>query len=310
MTLLYYHPHFLDHLTGTHPERPARLLQVIGHLEREQLLTQCRREPWEPISDGRLARVHQPEYAARLQTFTDAGGGRIEADTVVSAASYDVARLGAGAVSDAVDRVLRGQEKTALCLVRPPGHHALAYDAMGFCLFNNVAIGARVATAEFQLDRVLIVDWDVHHGNGTQDTFWTDPKVGFFSIHRWPFYPGTGDRDETGSAAGLGTTLNVPIEFGTSRADYLAQFRNEIEAFADRLKPQLVIISAGFDSHRDDPVGSLGLEIEDFDVLTQIVIDIANTHAAGRIVSVLEGGYNPGILAGCVAVHLQKLLAA
>jgi acetoin utilization deacetylase AcuC-like enzyme len=157
---------------------------------------------------------------------------------------------------------------------------------------------------------VLIVDWDVHHGNGTQDAFWTDPKVGFFSIHRWPFYPGTGDRDETGSGAGLGTTLNVPVEFGTSRADYLAQFRNEIEAFADRLKPQLVIISAGFDSHRDDPVGSLGLEIEDFDALTQIVIDIANTHAAGRIVSVLEGGYNPGILAGCVAVHLQKLLAA
>jgi len=310
MTLVYYHPHFLDHQTGTHPERPARLTQIVSHLEREQLLTRCRREPWESISDTRLARVHLPEYAARLQAFADAGGGRIEADTVVSAASYEVARLGAGAVADAVDRVLRDQEKTALCLVRPPGHHALARDAMGFCLFNNVAIGARVATAEFQLDRVLIVDWDVHHGNGTQDAFWTDPKVGFFSIHRWPFYPGTGDRDETGSGAGLGTTLNVPVEFGTSRADYLAQFRNEIEAFADRLKPQLVIISAGFDSHRDDPVGSLGLEIEDFDALTQIVIDIANTHAAGRIVSVLEGGYNPGILAGCVAVHLQKLLAA
>ena len=223
MTLLYYHPHFLDHLTGTHPERPARLTQIVSHLEREQLLTRCRREPWEPISDARLSRVHQPEYSARLQAFADAGGGRIEADTVVSAASYDVARLGAGAVADAVDRVLRGQEKTALCLVRPPGHHALAHDAMGFCLFNNVAIGARVATAEYQLDRVLIVDWDVHHGNGTQDAFWTDPKVGFFSIHRWPFYPGTGDRDETGSAAGLGTTLNVPVEFGTPRADYLAQ---------------------------------------------------------------------------------------
>ena len=310
MTLLYYHPHFLDHQTGTHPERPARLTQIVSHLEREQLLTRCRREPWEPISDARLARVHQPEYAARLQAFADAGGGRIEADTVVSAASYEVARFGAGAVADAVDRVLRDQEKNALCLVRPPGHHALSHDAMGFCLFNNVAIGARVATAEFQLDRVLIVDWDVHHGNGTQDAFWTDPKVGFFSIHRWPFYPGTGDRDETGSAAGLGTTLNVPVEFGTPRTDYLAQFRNELEGFADRLKPQLVIISAGFDSHRDDPVGSLGLEIEDFETLTQIVMDIANIHAAGRIVSVLEGGYNPGILAGCVAVHLQKLLAA
>jgi acetoin utilization deacetylase AcuC-like enzyme len=282
----------------------------VSHLEREQLFARCRRETWDPISDPRLARIHRPEYAARLKLFADAGGGRIEVDTVVSDASYNVARLAAGAVADAVDQVLRGDEQNALCLTRPPGHHALAHDAMGFCLFNNVAIGASVATAEHQLDRVLIVDWDVHHGNGTQDAFWTDPNVGFFSIHRWPFYPGTGNRDETGSGPGLGTTLNIPVEFGTSRADYLSQFRNELESFADRMRPQLVIISAGFDSHRDDPVGSLGLEIEDFETLTQVVMNIAHVHAGGRLVSVLEGGYNPGILAGCVAVHLQKLLEA
>jgi len=310
MTLLYYHDHFLDHDTGTHPERPERLRQVAAHLERQGLMKQCIREPWEQISPHRLARVHEPKYAAQVETLAEAGGGRIEVDTVVSGASYDVALLAAGAAADAVDRVLKDQAKNALCLVRPPGHHARQADAMGFCLFNNVAIAARVATVEHRLDRVLIVDWDVHHGNGTQDAFWTDPTVGFFSIHRWPFYPGTGDRDETGLGPGLGTTINLPIEFGTPRAEYLAAFRTALEKFADQLRPQLILISAGFDSHRDDPVGSLGLEVEDFIALSRIVLDIASVHSGGRVVSVLEGGYNPGILAGCVEVHLNELLAA
>lgn len=308
MTLLYYHDRFLDHLTGAHPERPARLAQVISHLERQAMIGRCRREPWEPASLDRLARIHRPDYIARLKALAERGGGRIEADTVICGASFDVARLAAGAVADAVDRVVRGPEKNALCLLRPPGHHALAHDAMGFCLLNNIAIGARVATDEQQLERVLIVDWDVHHGNGTQDAFWTDPRVGFFSIHRWPFYPGTGDSDETGSGPGLAATVNVPVEFGTPRSKYLERFRAALEAFADRLKPQLLLISAGFDSHREDPVGSLELETEDFQQLTRMVLDVANTHAQGRVVSVLEGGYNPGVLAGCVEVHLQELL--
>ena len=310
MTLLYYDHRFLDHLTGAHPERPARLAQVISHLEREAIVARCRREPWEPASPERIARIHRPEYTARLKEFAERGGGRIEADTVICPASYDVARLAAGAVADAVDRVVRGQERNALCLLRPPGHHALPDNAMGFCLLNNIAIGARVATDEHKLDRVLVVDWDVHHGNGTQDAFWTDPKVGFLSIHRWPFYPGTGDSDETGSGAGLGTTLNLPVQFGTRRNDYLARFRTSLENFADKLRPQMVLISAGFDSHRDDPIGSLELETEDFQALSRIVLDVADTHAAGRVVSVLEGGYNPGVLAGCVEVHLKELLQA
>jgi acetoin utilization deacetylase AcuC-like enzyme len=310
MTALYYDERFLEHQTGAHPEQPARLTQVFRHLTREGMVDRCQRETWSIVSDERLARIHKPEYAARVLAFAEGGGGRIEADTVISPASYDVARLAAGAVADATDRVVRGQHRTALCLVRPPGHHALAADAMGFCLFNNIAIGARVATAEHQLDRVLIVDWDVHHGNGTQDAFWTDGRVGFFSIHRWPFYPGTGDHDETGSGPGLGTTLNIPVQFGTPRHEYLSRFRAGLERFADRLRPQLVFISAGFDSHRDDPVGSLGLEIEDFKILTQIVLNISRLHAGGRLISVLEGGYNPGILAGCIAVHLQELLQA
>ena len=179
---------------------------------------------------------------------------------------------------------------------------------MGFCLFNNVAIGARMAIDELGLDRVLVVDWDVHHGNGTQESFWRDEQVGFLSIHRFPFYPGTGDADETGSGPGLGTTLNLPVAFGTSRAEYLKWFTTELEQFADRIKPQLVLVSAGFDSHRRDPIGSLGLEVDDFATLTQAVRAIAAEHAQARIVSVLEGGYNPPVLADCVAMHLTELL--
>lgn len=310
MTLLYYDPRFLDHRTGNHPERAARLEQVVAHLSRTGLDQRCVRPSWEPIATDRLLRVHSLSYVAELQAFAEQGGGRFEADTVVSPPSFEVALLAAGAACDAVDRVVRGEDRTALCLVRPPGHHALPHGAMGFCLFNNIATAARTATAELGLERVLIVDWDVHHGNGTQDTFYADGQVGFFSIHRWPFYPGTGTKDEGGTGPGLGTTRNLPVRFGISRHDYLTQFKTELEKFAEKLRPQLVLISAGFDSHHADPVGSLGLEIEDFEVLSQAVLDIADTHAGGRVVSILEGGYNAGILAGCVEVHLTKLLAA
>ncbi len=308
MTLLYHDPRFLDHQTGDHPERPQRLIAVARHLERTGLSERCQRPTWEPVSDERLARSHAPEYAAELIAFERSGGGRVETDTVVRAGSVDVARLAAGAVCDAVVRVAAGQDQTALCLVRPPGHHALRDSAMGFCLFNNVAIGARLAIDELGLDRVLIIDWDVHHGNGTQDEFYADGQVGFLSIHRWPFYPGTGGADETGTGRGLGTTVNLPTALGTSRSEYFASFASEVEKLAYKIRPQLVMLSAGFDAHRDDPVGALGLETEDFRDLTQIVLQIAKVHAGGRVVSVLEGGYNPSILAGCIETHLDELL--
>jgi len=219
-----------------------------------------------------------------------------------------VARLAAGAACDAVDRVTSGPHHQALCLVRPPGHHALAQRAMGFCLMNNIAIAASMAAQQCQVDRVLIVDWDVHHGNGTQDIFYEDPRVSFFSIHRWPFYPGTGAGEETGHGLGLGTTHNVPMPFGILRSQYVQVFKAELENFAARIKPELVLISAGFDSHREDPVGSLGLEVEDFVELTNTVLEVARTYANGRLVSVLEGGYHPQRLAECVEVHLQTLL--
>jgi acetoin utilization deacetylase AcuC-like enzyme len=174
--------------------------------------------------------------------------------------------------------VLAGEETTALCLVRPPGHHALADRAMGFCLVANVAVAAKLALDEFELDRVLVVDWDVHHGNGTQGLFYDDPRVGFFSIHRWPFWPGTGAADETGHGDGLGATRNLPVIFGTSRRDYIARFTDELTEFATRMKPRLVLVSAGFDSHAADPIGSLGLETEDFAELTSIVRAVAADH--------------------------------
>lgn len=309
MTLLYYDPCFLDHNTGQHPEQARRLSTVVAHLESSGLAARCRQMAVPAVSRDRLARVHAPQYVEGVQEFALSGGGQIEADTVVSPASYDVALRAAGAVCDAVERVVGGEDSQALCLVRPPGHHALPTAAMGFCLFNNVAIGARTAIKELGLDRVLVIDWDVHHGNGTQDTFWEDEQVGFLSIHRFPFYPGSGDWDETGGGAALGTKLNVPVEFGTPRREYLAQFGAAVEKLAARVKPQLILLSAGFDSHRADPIGSLGLEVEDFAALTRIVQDAADSYAGGKLVSVLEGGYNPQMLAQSVGVHLEELLA-
>jgi acetoin utilization deacetylase AcuC-like enzyme len=308
MTLLYYDPRFLDHDTGQHPEQPERLRQIIARLDRTGLAAQCVRPQWQPASRERLQLVHEAAHIDRVAALASRGGGRLDPDTVVSPASSEVAQLAAGAACDAVDRVLDGEAKTALGIVRPPGHHALSERAMGFCLFNNIAVAAAVALEEHKLDRVLVVDWDVHHGNGTQDMFYADGRVGFFSIHRWPFYPGTGAADETGTADGLGATRNLPVTFGTPRAMYLEQFRRELENLAARIRPQLVLISAGFDSHRADPIGSLGLEVEDFTELTRIVVDIAAVHSAGRIVSLLEGGYNPPILAECVETHLRGLL--
>ncbi len=309
MTLLYFDPVFLQHDTGRHPECAKRLATIWEELDESRVVERCERPAWQPISMERLARVHSAGYAKSVEHFCQAGGGYIEADTNCSPQSYDVALVAAGAVCDAVERVVRGEDRQALCLVRPPGHHALTKSAMGFCLFNNVALGARLATSELKLDRVLIIDWDVHHGNGTQDTFYDDEQTGFFSIHRWPFYPGTGRADETGSGKGLGHTRNIPVEFGTPRAKFIELFTAGLEQIAARIKPQLVILSAGFDAHRLDPVGSLGLESEDYAVLTRTVQQIAASHAGGRLVSVLEGGYHPPALAESVRIHLDELLA-
>jgi acetoin utilization deacetylase AcuC-like enzyme len=308
MVSLFTDPRMLGHVPARgHPERPERLQSVMRQLERTGLIEKCRAGHVRPATDEELLRVHDPAHLRMVSAYASGGGGQIEADTWVSPGSELAARLAAGAVVEAVAAVVEGSEPVAMCVVRPPGHHARPAESMGFCLYASVAVGVRDAIDRLGLERVLIVDWDVHHGNGTQEIFYEDPRAAFLSIHRYPFYPGTGARDETGSGRGLGTKCNLPIPYGTPRRDFLDAFRSGLEAMADRIRPELLVISAGFDAHALDPVGDLGLEIEDFVAMTREVQAVAAIHARGRIVSVLEGGYNTSILAGCVEAHMRAL---
>jgi acetoin utilization deacetylase AcuC-like enzyme len=308
MTLLYADDRFLEHETGTHRECPARLVAIREELKKTGLAAKCQSAQTRLATIEELAKIHGAMYIGRVEQFSEDGGGWIEGDTFMSPKSYFVARRAAGTALAAVDAVMAGTDKQAMCLVRPPGHHALVHDAMGFCLFNNIALAADHAVKRHHLERVLVVDWDVHHGNGTQDIFYERDDVWFLSAHRSPFYPGTGKADETGTGKGLGTKFNMPVAFGTPRRDYLARFESLLTDAAKKCRPQMVLISAGFDAHKQDPIGSLGLETEDFETLTKMVIQVAKTYGDGRIVSCLEGGYHVERLAESVACHLQTLL--
>lgn len=308
MTILYADQIFEQHETGAHPESPARLRSIAQLLRRDPLALACPRGSIAPASLAALASVHDGRVASAAEKLARSGGGALDPDTILSADSYNVALKAAGSAISAVDEVMSGRHSSALCLVRPPGHHATKTQSMGFCLFNNVAIAAQHALQIHAANRVLIVDWDVHHGNGTQDIFYESERVTFFSIHRFPFYPGTGRAAENGTGKGLGTTFNVPVEIGTSREKYFDLFRRGLEAAASRAKPDLIIISAGFDAHRCDPIGGLGLETHDYATLTNLVRDIARNSAQGRVVSCLEGGYDLDALAASVQVHLHSLI--
>ncbi|HEV3235899.1 MAG TPA: histone deacetylase [Gemmataceae bacterium] len=310
MTMLFSDPVFLKHETGQHPENSNRLRSITSRLEESGLASRCQVGVFQPLAPEGVAHVHAPTVIQRVKEVAEQGGGMLDVDTIVSSKSYEAGLAAAGAGVAAVDAVLSGKDKTALCLIRPPGHHATPTHSMGFCLFNNIALAADHARRVHQLDRILILDWDVHHGNGTQDVFYEDPEILFLSIHRFGvgFYPGTGAADETGSGRGLGFTANVPIRYGTSRKDYLAAVKSALDKAADKIKPELVLVSAGFDAHRKDPIGSLGLETEDFSDLTKMALDVARTHAQGRLVSCLEGGYDLVALAESVQVHLEELL--
>ncbi|MDZ4850716.1 MAG: histone deacetylase [Pirellulaceae bacterium] len=305
--LLYLDDRFADHDTGQHPECPDRIRRINQTLRDEGWLERSKQRRWEPCSNAILERIHSSELIRSLEKACSQGGGRIEADTVVSQDSFEVAKYAAGAAVDAVDRVLKGEDHRAFCAVRPPGHHARPKAPMGFCLLNNVAIAAKHAVVAHQLDRVLIIDFDVHHGNGTQESFYSDPSVLFLSMHRFPFYPGTGDVSEIGTGPGLGTTKNIPVEYGTTRKKIIERFERGCDEIASAYRPQLVLLSAGFDAHRNDPVGDLGLEQEDYETLTNIVVQVAKTTCDGRIISLLEGGYNLDWLPRCVLTHLESL---
>lgn len=308
MTLLYMDEVFLRHDTGEHPECVARLEHIYRRLKSGTLLERVTPRPVVKAQAEDLMHCHGPEYLQSLQDTALAGGGRVEADTVMSDGSADAAWNAAGSLVDAVEQVVGGNQSQALCLARPPGHHALRDAPMGFCLLSNVAIAAKVAVERLGLSRVLIVDWDVHHGNGTQDAVYEDERITFFSAHRFPFYPGTGGASETGRGAGLGTVFNLPLKFGISRREFCSAFETQLTKAAKRSRPELVLISAGFDAHAQDPIGSLGLETEDFGELTRLVMDVAASHADGRVVSSLEGGYHVERLAESVELHLQTLM--
>jgi acetoin utilization deacetylase AcuC-like enzyme len=228
-------------------------------------------------------------------------------DTNISPASYSVALAGVGGVVSVVDRVMNGKNKNAFCAVRPPGHHASAERGMGFCIFNNVAIAARYAQEAHGVERVLIGDWDVHHGNGTQDTFYEDGSVFFMSTHQSPLYPDTGAVEEIGAGAGEGLTMNRPFPAGAGNAEIIGAFRNDLLPAAREFRPDLTLISAGFDSRIDDPLGSFEVDDDGYRELTRIMIEIANVSGGGRLVSILEGGYNPEGLASAVVAHLDEL---
>lgn len=308
MTLLFQSDRFVEHETGAgHPESPARFRAVRDHVPFQQLSRLCQTPAINPLTVSQLQMVHDPDVGEYVQAACKQGGGRIEADTVVSPASFEVGMLAAGACCQAVEAVLKGTDQNAFCLVRPPGHHATPSLSMGFCLFNNIALAARHAL-QSGASRVLIVDWDVHHGNGTQDAFYDDEQVAFVSLHRSPFYPGTGLANETGTGKGLGTTFNVPLRFGISQSDYHSALENVLEKALSQIKPDLILISAGFDAHAEDPIGSLGLEVSDFSRMTALLKQAAQTHCQGRLVSCLEGGYHLKHLAECVTAHLQVLM--
>ena len=310
MPLLYTDARFLQHDTGLHPERAERLVAVGQRLAVSGLAERFEVRPARAATRDELVRIHSPQHIEAVRRFAAQGGGRIEIDTICSPRSFEVASLAAGTAVAAVEAVLAGEHRRAVCLVRPPGHHALPDHPMGFCLFNSVAVAAGHAREALGVERVLIVDWDVHHGNGTQDTFYEDGQVWFFSAHRFPFYPGTGTADETGHGAGLGTNFNLPLAFGITRREYLAAFAAALEDIVARSRPELILISAGFDAHAADPIGSLGLESEDFTELTQLLIDAADQHSNGRLVSLLEGGYDLQALAESVECHLRAVLEA
>ena len=255
-----------------------------------------------------LRAVHDEGTIRRARETCERGGGYLDSDTPVESRSYETALWGAGAGIAAVDDVLAGRDQNAFCLIRPPGHHATHLHSMGFCLFNNIAIAARHAIDHHHLSRIMIVDWDVHHGNGTQDIFYEDDRVLFFSMHRHPFYPGTGLSSETGTGRGLGYTRNLPIQADTTASDILASFKQSIDQLASKFKPELILLSAGFDAHRLDPIGGLRLDREHFDSMNEHLLDLAEQHCDGKVISMLEGGYNVDVLADCVADHVRELM--
>jgi acetoin utilization deacetylase AcuC-like enzyme len=311
-TGLVYHPDFLNHDMGAgHPESPARLQAIMAKLQTAGLLQRLTPLVPTPAGEAWITEIHSATYVGQLKSkLPTTGRVPLDPDTAMSPGTLTAAFLAAGATLTAADAIMTGQIQNAFCAVRPPGHHAERDRAMGFCFFNNVAIVTRYLQRCHGIGRVLIVDWDVHHGNGTQHSFYQDSSVLFFSSHQFPHYPGTGRASERGEGAAEGLTINVPMVAGQGDIEYREMYERILVPAADRFRPDFVVISAGFDAHRDDPLASMGLTEEGYGTLTRIVTDIARRHSQARVLSSLEGGYNLGALGASVERHIRGLMDA
>jgi acetoin utilization deacetylase AcuC-like enzyme len=298
-------PRFLDHRAPyNHPEHPGRLAAIRDRMEADGLSARCTDVPARPARDEELLRVHTPDLIREVDATSSADFVSLDPDTYTSRGSAAAARLAAGGLVDLAAEVLSGRLSNGFALVRPPGHHAEADRAMGFCLYNNVAVAARAVQAAGLCRRVLIVDWDVHHGNGTQHSFWDDPSVLYFSTHQFPFYPGTGAADEAGGGAGAGFTVNVPWPAGMGDADFLAAFDRLLLPIARSFEPELVLVSAGFDAADGDLLGGMRVSPGGYAAMTERLASLAG----GRVVLALEGGYNLDAISRSAAACLAVLL--
>lgn len=303
-----YDPLYLEHDMAAHPENKRRLEQTMKYLRDAGLLGRMRHLEARDASVEELSAVHDPAYIERVRHAAEGGGGWLDPDTYVALRSYAAALRAAGGLLRAVDAVLGDEVDNAFALVRPPGHHAMANRGMGFCLFNNIATAARYALQQHDLDRVLIVDFDLHHGNGTQDAFYEDAQVLYFSTHQYPYYPGTGHWQETGRGAGQGYTVNVPMPSGVGDIGYQHVFDEIVVPVARRYQPQLILASAGYDAHWMDPLGMMLLSVSGYANIARTLVTLAEELCAGRLVLTLAGGYNLEALALCVAATFSVLL--
>ncbi len=307
-TAIVYDPRYLEHDTGAgHPERPARLSHTIEALAAQPWFDQLEQVAPRPCERAWLAQVHDDAYLERARQACARAPYLDTPDVAIGPSSFEVATLAAGGVLALADAVVSGAVDNGFALVRPPGHHAEHAEAMGFCLVNNIAVTARYLQRHHGLDKILVLDWDVHHGNGTQHIFEEDPSVFYVSLHQYPWYPGTGAYHENGRGAGVGATLNCPMPGGAGDDDYRVAFKDVVLPAVRRFAPDAVLLSAGFDAHAADPLGDLRLSTGCFRWMTERMLEVAEQSAGGRLVSLLEGGYDLDALAACVAAHVETL---
>jgi len=303
-----YDPVYLKHDTGQHPENASRLEAIISHLEQTGLIRQLALIQPRAASIEELSLVHSGQHISRVQEVGQGGGGWLDADTVMSPGSYDAALYAAGGVIRVSEAVMQEEVDSAFALVRPPGHHATSQRAMGFCLFNNIAIAAKYALAKYNLKRIAIIDFDVHHGNGTQESFYDDPQVLYISTHESPFYPGTGSIEETGRGEAKGTTVNIPLPAGCGDNEYRSVFEQIIVPVVRRFNPQLILVSAGYDTHWADGLAMMQVSVNGFAQMVRITKELADELCSGHLVLTLEGGYNLTALAASVKATFDVLL--